>query len=107
MKSYVLNIVLAIAVVVLAVRLVCVQQAEKAVDPADAVYQNILTRTSVRSYQDKAIDPTQIEQLLRAGMAAPSAMNTQPWHFVVVQDKALLEQIADATPNRAWQRMPR
>lgn len=99
MKSYVLNIVLAIAVVVLAVRLVCVQQAEKAVDPADAVYQNILTRTSVRSYQDKAIDPTQIEQLLRAGMAAPSAMNTQPWHFVVVQDKAFLEQIADATPN--------
>ena len=99
MKSSVLNIILAIAVVVLSVRLVCVQHTGKATDTADVVYQNILTRTSVRSYQDKAVDSTQVERLLRAGMAAPSAMNTQPWHFVVVQDKALLEQIADATPN--------
>lgn len=99
MKSSVLNIILAIAVVVLSVRLVCVQHTGKAANTADVVYQNILTRTSVRSYQDKAVDSTQVERLLRAGMAAPSAMNTQPWHFVVVQDKALLEQIADATPN--------
>jgi len=63
------------------------------------VYQNILTRTSIRSYQEKPVEDEKVEKLLRAGMAAPSAVNKQPWHFVVVRNKATLETIAEITPN--------
>lgn len=66
---------------------------------SDIVYHNIITRTSVRSYQDKPVEDSKIEKLLRAGMAAPSAVNIQPWHFIVVKNKATLEKIAEITPN--------
>ena len=42
------------------------------------VLENIATRVSVRTYLDKSVDDATIEKLLRAGMAAPSAMNKQP-----------------------------
>ena len=66
---------------------------------SDIVYHNIITRTSVRSYQDKPVEDSKIEKLLRAGMAAPSAVNIQPWHFIVVKNKATVEEIAKITPN--------
>lgn len=66
---------------------------------SDIVYHNIITRTSVRSYQDKPVEDSKIEKLLRAGMAAPSAVNIQPWHFIVVKNKATLQKIAEITPN--------
>ena len=65
----------------------------------NAVLDNIATRTSVRSYLDKPVDEAIIEQLLRAGMAAPTAVNRQPWHFVVVNDKAQLKELAKANPH--------
>ena len=49
----------------------------------------IATRTSVRAYRDCPVGADTVELLLRAAMAAPSAMNRQPWVFVVVDDKAL------------------
>ena len=64
----------------------------------NAALENIATRTSVRSYLHKPVDAAQIEQLLRAGMAAPSAVNKQPWHFVVVTDRAQLKELAKANP---------
>lgn len=66
---------------------------------SDVVYRNIITRTSVRSYQDKPVEDSKVEKLLRAGMAAPSAVNVQPWHFIVVKNKATLQKIAEITPN--------
>lgn len=36
--------------------------------------------------------------MLRAAMAAPTAMNKQPWHFVVVDQRDLLDALADANP---------
>ncbi len=60
---------------------------------------NILTRTSVRSYLDKPVEASKIERMLRAGMAAPSAVNKQPWHFVVVTDQTQLQALAKANPN--------
>lgn len=38
----------------------------------------IFTRTSVRAYADRPVEPEKLERLLRAGMAAPSARNQQP-----------------------------
>lgn len=63
-----------------------------------AVLNNIASRVSVRSYLDKPVEEAKIELLLRAGMAAPSAMNKQPWHFVVVTDKQQLAALAKANP---------
>lgn len=56
---------------------------------------DIMTRTSVRSYSDKEIGEEQVDTLLRAAMAAPTAGNKQPWRFVVINDKAILGTISE------------
>ncbi len=61
---------------------------------ADAVLENIATRTSIRAYTDQEVPDEIIEKLLRAGMAAPTAMNIQPWEFVVLKDRAELDSLA-------------
>lgn len=57
-------------------------------------YQAIMTRTSVRQYADKEISRQQIDSLLRAAMAAPTAVDARPWQFVVITDRAILDSIA-------------
>lgn len=54
----------------------------------------IHSRKSVRKYLDKPVSKEQLETLLRAGMAAPTAMNRQPWEFVVVTERAVLDTLA-------------
>ena len=55
---------------------------------------------------DRAFDPhrpvekEKIERILQAACIAPSACNSQPWHFIVVDDPELKNQVADATSNR-------
>lgn len=61
---------------------------------SNAAYKAIMTRTSVRTYTDKQISRQQIDSLLRAAMAAPTARNSQPWQFVVISDRATLDSIA-------------
>ncbi len=98
--SVFLNIVLAAALVAVSVRWATTGSGESAPAKADSVvYNNIMTRTSVRSYLDKPVEDSKIDSLLHAAMAAPTAMNTQPWHFVVIKDRATLNKIAEATPN--------
>lgn len=65
-------------------------------DSGKAVLDAIASRTSIRTYQDRPVGSDTVELLLRAAMAAPSAMNRQPWTFVVVNDKALMQQFADS-----------
>ena len=55
--------------------------------------ETIMTRTSIRSFTDRAVSADTIEMLLRAGMAAPTAVNLQPWHFVAVNDRAKLNEL--------------
>lgn len=54
----------------------------------------LLTRRSIRSYTDQSIPDGIMEDLLEAAMAAPSAGNQQPWHFVVTEDRSRMEAIA-------------
>lgn len=61
----------------------------------NATIETILTRTSVRSYSDREVESGKIDTLLRAAMAAPTAVNKQPWRFVVVNDKATLKSISE------------
>jgi nitroreductase len=72
-------------------RLVC---KESAMDALSA----IMTRRSVRQYTDEPVSAEHIEVLLRAGMAAPSAGNQQPWRFVTVTDPEQRARLAEATP---------
>jgi nitroreductase len=59
----------------------------------------IFKRRSIRKYKDKVLPEEVIEKLLRAGMAAPSAGNAQPWHFIVIDDKNLLDEIPNFHPS--------
>ena len=58
----------------------------------------ILGRRSIRRYTEEPIAEEAIEQLIRAGMAAPSAHNEQPWHFMVIKDRELLDKIPHIHP---------
>lgn len=59
---------------------------------------NIMTRVSVREFTGEKISAEQIDTLLRAAMAAPSAINRQPWAFIVVTDEAIIERLGEALP---------
>lgn len=54
----------------------------------------IMSRKSVRSYTEEAIPAEKVEVLLKAAMAAPTAMNVQPWRFVVVTDQEVKDKLA-------------
>ena len=53
----------------------------------------IFKRKSIRQFQDKKIEENKIKKLLKAGMQAPSAMNSQPWEFIVITDKENIKKI--------------
>ena len=60
---------------------------------SETVINTIMTRTSVRQYTEEPVSEAQIETLLRAAMAAPSAADVRPWSFVVVKERAMLDSI--------------
>ncbi len=60
----------------------------------------LFERHSVRQYRDEAVAPDDLDLILQAGMSAPSAVNSQPWEFLVVQDRARL--IECATIRKFW-----
>ncbi|MDD2961048.1 MAG: nitroreductase family protein [Muribaculaceae bacterium] len=57
----------------------------------------VKTRQSDRAYDStRSVEPEKLERILAAAHLAPSACNSQPWHIIVVQDKATREEVADA-----------
>jgi nitroreductase len=58
----------------------------------------IYERRSIRKYMNKPVPEETITQILKAGMAAPSAGNEQPWHFIVIRDRGLLDKIPEFHP---------
>ncbi len=58
----------------------------------------ILDRRSIRRFTDQKIDREQILTLLTAAMYAPSAVNMQPWHFVVIDDPTMMQTIMEIHP---------
>ena len=59
---------------------------------------NLFARRSIRAFTAKPVDPVQVQMLLKAAMAAPSAGNRKPWHFIVVTDALAREALAQAHP---------
>ena len=58
----------------------------------------ILSRRSIRRYQNRPVEDALVEYCLRAAMAAPSAHNQQSWAFVVIDDRELLDAIPGFHP---------
>ncbi len=65
------------------------------------ILEAIFTRRSVRRFRDRPLAPEQLEKILRAAMAAPSAGNQQSWQFVVIDDQALLDELPGVFPSAA------
>jgi nitroreductase len=55
--------------------------------------ENMLSRVSIRRYTDQPVEEEKIQAMLRAAMSAPTAVNSQPWHFVVITDRDKLDKI--------------
>jgi nitroreductase len=53
----------------------------------------IFKRRSIRRYQNKKIKREDAEKLVHAGLCAPTAMGRRPWHFVVIDDRKILDKI--------------
>lgn len=66
---------------------------EKGANATEAVINNIMTRTSIRQFTSQPIQKDTLDVLVKAGMAAPSAMDKRPWAFVVVTEKAVLDSL--------------
>jgi nitroreductase len=66
----------------------------------DAI-EAILTRRSIRKYTDRPVPDELITTLLKAAMHAPSARNTQSWHFVVLTERRLLDGVPAFHPYAA------
>jgi nitroreductase len=58
----------------------------------------IHTRRSIREYTSQAVPAELVQTLLAAAMQAPSAGNQQPWHFIVVTDRAQMNALAGVLP---------
>lgn len=61
----------------------------------DIVLESIMTRSSVRSYTSQVVEDEKIEKMLKAAMAAPTAGNKQPWEFVVINEREILDALPD------------
>jgi nitroreductase len=62
-------------------------------------YEAILTRRSIRKYKKQPIPDDIMNKLLRAGFQAPSAGNQQLWHFIILDDRKILNVIPTFHPN--------
>ncbi len=67
-------------------------------ESANPVIDAILKRRSIRRYLGKSVDKSTINQLLKAGMYAPSARNQQPWHFLVIEERGLMNKLMGIHP---------
>jgi nitroreductase len=69
----------------------------------DAI-EALLTRRSIRKYAPNPVSDTVVKQLLQAAMSAPSAGNEQPWQFIVITERNIMEEIARFHPYAAMLR---
>jgi len=60
------------------------------------VYEAIRSKRAIRHYLDKPIAEEDVHMILNAGRLSQSAKNLQPWHFVAIQNRERLQQLAEA-----------
>ncbi|MCJ7483260.1 MAG: nitroreductase family protein, partial [Thermodesulfovibrionales bacterium] len=62
----------------------------------------IKLRRSIRKYTAKPVADEKIMQLIESARLAPSGNNTQPWHFIIIRDEGIKQQIAKVSHNQKW-----
>ena len=62
------------------------------------LYEGLLSRRSIRKYTGEKIEEEKIMSIVKAGMYAPSANNTRPWHFIIVDEKEIMNKIMAVHP---------
>jgi len=65
---------------------------------AKELIKTIFARRSIRKYTSKLVNQKDIRTMLEAAMAAPSASNRKPWHFIVVTNRKMLDNLARVHP---------
>ena len=70
-------------------------------DNGQAAIENIMTRTSIRQFKAQPVEQDKVDILLKAAMAAPTALNLQPWHFIVINDKETIALLSGKQPTSA------
>ncbi len=68
------------------------------VDTWESFFEIIKKRRSIRKYRKEPVEEEKIQKMLEAARLAPSASNSQAWHFVVVRDKNKIEALSKAAP---------
>ena len=66
------------------------------------VLEAIRTKRAVRNYRDDPVPDDALRTILHAGRRAQSAKNDQPWHFLVIRERATLRALAATSPNLAY-----
>lgn len=61
----------------------------------------IKQRRSIRKFTDQPLSPEQVELILKAALMAPSSKRSNPWQFIVVEDKEMLQKLAVCKKNGA------
>ncbi len=77
------------------------EKSEVKTDNGQAAIENIMTRTSIRQFKAQPVEQDKVDILLKAAMAAPSALNLQPWHFIVINDKETIALLSGKQPTNA------
>jgi nitroreductase len=62
------------------------------------IFTTIHQRKSVRNFTGKIVPQELLLELVKSGMAAPSAVNCQPWEFIIVTERITLDKLGDALP---------
>jgi nitroreductase len=65
------------------------------------IFRNIYTRRSVRDYKPDDVPDDILNELIKAGTYAPSAVNKQPWRFVVIKDRDMISRLS-ARAKKMW-----
>jgi nitroreductase len=84
------NVILTLAVFLITFNVSCSQDNE--------VINVIKNRKSVRNFTGESVSKSDLEKILKSAMCAPSAVNKQPWSFVIVTDRKVLDALADSLP---------
>ena len=63
------------------------------------IIESLVTRRSIRKYKDQKINKDKVDIILKSAMYAPSAMNLQAWHFIVIDDTHILNDTIKSIPH--------
>jgi nitroreductase len=70
--------------------------------PVSDVHELFRRQRAIRSFTDEDVPDALVDQVLTAAIHGPSGSNTQPWHFIVIRDRATLKKLSSMRPNINW-----